>query len=79
MMADTPVVWELRAHTTGPEPTSNNASGGAGGTVNFGYGGNGALVPQQQEDTSDGMKGKAVWVMGRRAVENMGEEAKAQS
>jgi hypothetical protein len=40
-----------------------------GGNVGFGYGGTGALVPQQQTDPADAMKGRAVWVMGRKAVD----------
>lgn len=80
-MADSPVVWELRAHATGQETIGGSAGAGAGGAANvgFGYGGNGALVPQPQVESGDGMKGKAIWIMGRRAVENNSEENNGQS
>ena len=80
-MADSPVVWELRAHATGQETVGGTPAGGMGGAnVGFGYGGNGALVPQPQApESGDGMKGKAIWVMGRRAVENNNEENNGQS
>jgi hypothetical protein len=73
MMADTPIVWELRAHAIGPDAASS-APSGAMTNVGFGYGGSGALVPQQQQDPGDAMKGRAVWVMGRKAVENQGDD-----
>jgi hypothetical protein len=69
MMADTPVVWELRAHCLAPDADSAPGSASMGGNVGFGYGGTGALVPQQQTDPADAMKGRAVWVMGRKAVD----------
>lgn len=72
MMAETPVVWELRVHATSQEP---GPAGGAVGNVGFGYGGSGALVPQQkQQESGDEMKGRAVWVMGRKAVETTGDD-----
>lgn len=82
-MADSPVVWELRAHATGQEsiggPGGAGAGAAGGANVGFGYGGNGALVPQPQVESGDGMKGKAIWVMGRRAVEDNNEENNGQS
>lgn len=79
MMADSPVVWELRAHATGLDSAGTGAVGVGGAPVGFGYAGNGALIPQPQGEAGDAMKGKAIWVMGRRAVENTGEEANGQS
>jgi hypothetical protein len=73
MMADSPVVWELRMHSIGPDPNANQ-SAGSGANIGFGYGGSGALVPQTQPDSGDAMKGRAVWVMGRKAVENSGDD-----
>lgn len=73
MMADSPVVWELRMHSIGPDPNANQ-SAGSGANIGFGYGGSGALVPQTQSDSGDAMKGRAVWVMGRKAVENSGDD-----
>jgi len=73
MMADTPVVWELRMHSIGPDAASSLPAGG-GANIGFGYGGSGALVPQPQQDSGDAMKGRAVWVMGRKAVENPGDD-----
>jgi hypothetical protein len=66
-------VWELRAHSTSHE--AGPAAGASGqGNVGFGYGGSGALVPQQQQEAGDGMKGRAIWVMGRKAVETAGDD-----
>lgn len=97
MMADQPVVWELRAHATGMErighslaPTGTgpgsalNPTGTSGGS--FGFGGQGTMVPSGSGNGSmggagdspsggveSGLKGKAVWVMGRRVAEGNGE------
>nr|XP_018260477.1 uncharacterized protein I303_07397 [Kwoniella dejecticola CBS 10117]OBR82635.1 hypothetical protein I303_07397 [Kwoniella dejecticola CBS 10117] len=64
-----PVVWELRAHASGlgdEIPIS--------GTENFGttQGGTVQQQPQGGENSAgNGMKGKAIWVMGRRVGENI--------
>ena len=55
------VVWEVRAHATGVEGADMPA---------FGLGGAGTMVPQSGGDE---MKGKAVWVMGRRVGEAAAE------
>ncbi|WVR08246.1 hypothetical protein IAU60_005293 [Kwoniella sp. DSM 27419] len=55
-----PVVWELRAHATGLGDENQPALG----TENLNLGGQGTVVPQSQ--AAEGMKGKAVWLMGRR-------------
>jgi len=73
MMADSPVVWELRMHSIGPDAAASLSAGGPA-NIGFGYGGSGALVPQTQSDSGDAMKGRAVWVMGRKAVENPGDD-----
>lgn len=70
--ADEPrtVVWEIRAHATGVEGGDLSASGG------FGLGGGGTMVPQSQDEGE--MKGKAIWLMGRKVAEGNGEEGNGQ-
>lgn len=63
------VVWEIRAHATGVE--------GADLPGGFGLGGGGTMVPQSQDEGE--MKGKAIWVMGRRIGENMSDEGNGQT
>ena len=55
------VIWEIRAHATGVEGADLPA---------FGLGGSGTMVPQT---TGDEMKGKAIWLMGRRIGEGLAE------
>nr|XP_019009136.1 uncharacterized protein I206_05781 [Kwoniella pini CBS 10737]OCF47917.1 hypothetical protein I206_05781 [Kwoniella pini CBS 10737] len=68
-----PVVWELRAHASGlgdEIPIS--------GTENFGttQGGTVQQQPQSGENgAANGMKGKAIWVMGRRVRDNNSTES----
>ena len=60
-------------HSIGPDAAAS-LSAGVAANIGFGYGGSGALVPQTQSDSGDAMKGRAVWVMGRKAVENPGDD-----
>lgn len=57
------VLWEVRAHATGVE--------GADMPGGFGLGGAGTMVPQGASDAE--MRGKAVWLMGRRVGEALAE------
>ena len=59
------MVWELRAHATGLDGTAN-------GGGSFGMGGAGTMVPHGSSDGGE-MKGRAVWVMGRRIGEGGNE------
>nr|XP_019043308.1 hypothetical protein I302_07883 [Kwoniella bestiolae CBS 10118]OCF22238.1 hypothetical protein I302_07883 [Kwoniella bestiolae CBS 10118] len=67
-----PVIWEIRAHASGlgddipiplPPGTENLTMAGTNGTLNT----------NNQGEGGNGMKGKAIWVMGRRVSENVGE------
>lgn len=63
------VVWEIRAHATGVEGQSD--------TPAFGLGGGGTMIPTTTTQGDD-LKGKAVWVMGRRVGEGVGDESNGQ-
>ncbi|WVF68641.1 hypothetical protein IAT40_003411 [Kwoniella sp. CBS 6097] len=65
-----PIVWELRAHASGLGDEIPNQGTGTG-TENFGQANQGTVVPQSQ--ANEGMKGKAIWVMGRRVAEGSGD------
>ncbi|WVQ96179.1 hypothetical protein IAU59_003282 [Kwoniella sp. CBS 9459] len=67
-----PIVWELRAHASGLGEEIPNQGTGTG-TENFGQANQGTVVPQSQ--ANEGMKGKAIWVMGRRVAEGSGENS----
>lgn len=70
-----PVTWEIRAHATGLD--GSDSGGGFGGGFGLGLAGSGTVVPRGNGD--EGVKGRAVWVMGRK-VEGAGEgEGNAQS
>jgi hypothetical protein len=56
-----PRVWEFRAHTSGGEAGKDVAQS------QFGPGGAGTMVPSGT--SGDDVKGKAIWVMGRRIGE----------
>ncbi|OCF46108.1 hypothetical protein I317_00198 [Kwoniella heveanensis CBS 569] len=67
-----PIVWEIRAHASGLGDEPPNQGTGTG-TENFGQANQGTVVPQSQ--ANEGMKGKAIWVMGRRVAEGSGDSA----
>ncbi|WWD04123.1 hypothetical protein V865_002189 [Kwoniella europaea PYCC6329] len=67
-----PVIWEIRAHASGlgddmplPPGTENLTMTSTNGTLTTN-----ANVPGEN---GNGMKGKAIWVMGRRVSENFSE------
>ncbi|ORY34878.1 hypothetical protein BCR39DRAFT_515313 [Naematelia encephala] len=60
-----PVVWELRAHATGLD-------GPLFGGPAFGMAGQGTVEPQSQGNEGS-LRGKAVWVMGRKVGQGQGE------
>lgn len=71
-MPKNPIVWEIRAHATSAEASST--LGQPQGT--FGMGRQGTVNPKGGDDS---LKGKAVWVMGRRVGEPGAEGDNGQS
>ncbi|RXK36079.1 hypothetical protein M231_06673 [Tremella mesenterica] len=64
------VIWELRAHASYSEPQ---------GSGSFTFGGPGAIIPPGQGKDGDGLKGRGVWVMGRRVGEVVSDHDTANS
>jgi hypothetical protein len=68
-------VWEIRAHATGVQGAGMN-SGAMGDAGNASFGMGNSVQGQGQgwyEDQS--LKGKAVWVMGRKVADGSGEDS----
>jgi hypothetical protein len=78
------VVWEVRAHVTGIKDPAQGTDGTiiapAGG--GFRLNGSGTMAPdigsnaqgaKGAQGEAESLKGKAIWLMGRRVGENQGE------